>query len=1780
MPNVTELLHNNVIPYNAIKLRMPNRQAFLALPEVGAVDDIIKAKSQLMFLPTYLMETHIQDVKYEKALYKIILMGVLRDGRRVNVILDDINPYFEVQLPDTREEQDAAIDKIVDLLESDEITTPVNKSIINAKPFKYYRENKAKFLRLYYTKTKNRVAAIHLLRKNGFTTTSDDLASYYRVVCRDYLTTFSSWATLENYKSANVDMLKGTTYRVSIKNYKAYTGEITGDLLRDKTMSCCWDIETWSKDGDIPVPDNKNDNIFCLSMTFQWVNDKDPFLKVCLCDYPANAKEGYVTIVCGNEKNIIKGFAEVFELMRPEFIFGFNDSDYDWNWVIKRAAQYKGMLSYVATKLDSTKPYQPYTDDGVFKWNFKKEHVKVEADTYIDGFALMVHGYIPVDVRTIFRRLYPTAEQSSLKWFLAKNKLGGKEDMPYEEMFRIYKQYREFMLVHSDEADEVLAGKATELPTEKWGPQELELYKSLKKRLMDINYYCVVDAQRCHDLMKIRSVVMDHREVSNLAYCSVYDAFFRANGMKVRNLTIAIGQGKHFGMRFSNIANEGAEEGKYPGAFVLPPRKGLKITKLSVQERIRKAELTKNMPAPACQEWLNTTQEEVNKYHKIVADYGATGTPELVTEVETKLGEKLPKKFKDFWLEPIGRPITGLDFSSLYPSLIRTYNFSPEYCILDKKQAQAIAETGQKITKVDFDFHGKRKLAYFVWHNNKYNPEEPGFQFGVYPYILDDLFKKRAILKKQMKKFDHRKEEIEAMSPEEQLKLAAEYEEVVFNKNYLNCKQNALKVFMNTFYGEAGNKRSPFFVMEVAGGITTYGQKNIKFAYAFVKEKGCGVYYGDSVTADTPVFVRRNGKVKFIEIQDLVAENSYEAAPGNKEVTDTSEDDLEVWSDTGFIKVNKVIRHKTDKKIYEVLTHTGVVRVTEDHSLLDENKNMVTPNEISIGVNLLHHDLPASSRVLTTSISEDEAWVIGLFVAEGNCDVYQCPSGVNASWCIDNQNLQYLNKAKQILERVEPQIGWRILDQMHSNSVYRLSPYMSARGMRGKITELVEKYRNMCYYKKSKIVPACIFRSSYDVKMAFFEGYYMGDGMKSGERNRNRHFMCMNYKFGIKSQLSAASFCWLARTMGFKFSICDQPGNPDFYIITLLRGDRFNKNPISVKKITEIIGYDGYVYDLETESHHFSAGVGNLVLHNTDSLYLSMPERYFKNTDIEYYTSQISKSDYWTKCVEITFKELNPIRDGVNKAFIEDNGTTFLSMAYEEILYPVAFTAKKKYFGIAHENIPNFKPKDLFIRGLEVKKRGVSELLRKIFMEIMWTACNPENIYDLVELVLMKIDEIYARKWTSQDFIQTGVYRPGKDNVKIKTFVTNMKQRDIDIKPNERFNYVIIKKYPYMYDLRGRKVEISIGDKLELAEEFEKHPEMEIDLDYYMQGSINGQLARLITYHEMFRVEPADTTDEELKIAEDRIYKNACKFIDSYCSKYYANYNTFGKTHQKIFKTASKSLGSVIKEQDELVGDLLTANVNYDDFETWFVEYTEKKADKAVQDYGREFVNQELNRVSQMIRDKYDMAANDEESTENKTKEEIDKEIKDRRAEKLLLLQKSYYGSRKSILDQRELNYRNTMSILRKKLRENHEKYMKAYSKYNHSVEDVMELMRGKIGGFEELLKPTKEAQDYKLEDFEVDNFDEEVDQLAAEKATNLLEDEQFWRIINDLKILHNNMLSAHLVIKRTRDIVSQLKIRRDHAAKVIVRPNEEFIKQMVQESAKSLKEEVDALPL
>ncbi|RIB12375.1 hypothetical protein C2G38_2019807, partial [Gigaspora rosea] len=51
---------------------------------------------------------------------------------------------------------------------------------------------------------------------------------------------------------------------------------------------------------------------------------------------------------------------------------------------------------------------------------------------------------------------------------------------------------------------------------------------------------------------------------------------------------------------------------------------------------------------------------------------------------------------------------------------------------------------------------------------------------------------------------------------------------------------------MNTFYGEAGNSKSLFFLRELARGITSAGQYNIDLVVKFVSGKGFGIKYGDT----------------------------------------------------------------------------------------------------------------------------------------------------------------------------------------------------------------------------------------------------------------------------------------------------------------------------------------------------------------------------------------------------------------------------------------------------------------------------------------------------------------------------------------------------------------------------------------------------------------------------------------------------------------------------------------------------------------------------------------------------------------------------------------------------------------------------------------------------------------------------------------------------------------------------------------------------------------------
>ena len=86
------------------------------------------------------------------------------------------------------------------------------------------------------------------------------------------------------------------------------------------------------------------------------------------------------------------------------------------------------------------------------------------------------------------------------------------------------------------------------------------------------------------------------------------------------------------------------------------------------------------------------------------------------------------------------------------------------------------------------------------------------------------------------------------------------------------------------------------------------------------------------------------GKLKLInDICDLFKKDTINRS--NKQQVKCN---YEIWTDNGWQKILRVIRHKTNKKIYRVSSGLGIVDVTEDNSLCNSDKIPIKPNELEI----------------------------------------------------------------------------------------------------------------------------------------------------------------------------------------------------------------------------------------------------------------------------------------------------------------------------------------------------------------------------------------------------------------------------------------------------------------------------------------------------------------------------------------------------------------------------------------------------------------------------------------------------------------------------------------------------------------------------------------------------------------------------------------------------------------------------------------------------------------
>lgn len=183
----------------------------------------------------------------------------------------------------------------------------------------------------------------------------------------------------------------------------------------------------------------------------------------------------------------------------------------------------------------------------------------------------------------------------------------------------------------------------------------------------------------------------------------------------------------------------------------------------------------------------------------------------------------------------------------------------------------------------------------------------------------------------------------------------------------------------------------------------------------------------DCFTYDTPVVIRKNNIIDIVSMERL----------GDKQWIDDTNIciDTEVWSDNGWTRIEGLRRLYTTKKVIQINTHCGIIRCTEDHKMLLENGREILAKDIKIGDNLMRtrriqkpvlndnmfysemknicNKLQCYKKSLATSkddfiteinkesffcnpneyigvssISIDEAFIWGLFFADGTCGIY------------------------------------------------------------------------------------------------------------------------------------------------------------------------------------------------------------------------------------------------------------------------------------------------------------------------------------------------------------------------------------------------------------------------------------------------------------------------------------------------------------------------------------------------------------------------------------------------------------------------------------------------------------------------------------------------------------------------------------------------------------------------------------------------------------------------
>jgi DNA polymerase elongation subunit (family B) len=1009
-------------------------------------------------------------------------------------------------------------------------------------------------------------------------------------------------------------------------------------------------------------PRVEGDKVTFIGSTFMKYGDTEPYLNHCIVLNTCEPVNGAVIETMETERELLIRWAELIQEENPDIIIGYNIFQFDYEFLFRRSQETNCTEEFLKLSRNMDHICGKRNRDGDID-SIENNKIVLASGEYDLRYINMI-GRIQIDMYTYFRRDFNLSsyklddvsgefisdsiskieydESENHTKLSSKNLIGLKTgDFIHIEISgftsNYYKHGHKFRVLHIQDSCIFIEGNYSDLSTYssiKWcmakddvSPQDIfRLSGGSSYDRSIVAKYCIQDCNLVHYLLNKIDVITGYIEMSNICSVPINYLIFRGQGIKLTSYVAKKCREKNTLMP---DLDKSSENDGYEGAIVLPPKCGMYMD----------------------------------------------------------------------------NPVACVDYSSLYPSSMISQNYSHDSKVWTKEydlQGNLIHETGHKDANglyvydnipgykyidIEFDtFKYTRKTPKSAakkiksgtkicrWAQNKK---------GIMPSILEELLKARSDTRKMTKT-----------------------EKDPFMKNILDKRQLGYKVTANSLYGQCGAKTSTFYEKDVAASTTATGRMMIIYAKRIIEEVyGDSTYdtqkfgtvmtkaeyvYGDSVAGYTPLCIRRNGDtivyMTIEELSEIDGRNHWqpclEEGKYDKEVCPLH--GIESWSEHGWTPVYRIIRHRlaAHKKIIRIITNTGLVDITDDHSLLLPNGHEISPKNVDVGDSLMHTELPVV-----------------------------------------------------------------------------IKPYMPNR-----------EFQSIFFNNQLDAAKYAYTLKSYE------ESY---------------HVECINGKYGI---------------------VVDYPSSE--HTITIREKIELPSQPQTQPQ---------YVYDLTTENHHFMAGIGNIVVHNTDSVFFT-----FHLEDPITHKKIVGKD-----ALEITIE----IAQHAAKLCSEWLKPP-MELSYEKTLMPFILLSKKRYVGQLYEDNPN----DGYLKfmGLALKRRDSCDYLKDVYGEILNILMNTNDITEAVRFLENALTKLIEKQVPMDKLAITKALKSYyKIPQQIAHYVLSERigNRDPGNKPKAG------DRIKYLYVVNDNK-DALLGEKIETPE-FIMSNKIQIDYTYYITNQLMKPLTQL-----------------------------------------------------------------------------------------------------------------------------------------------------------------------------------------------------------------------------------------------------------------------------------------------------------------------------------------------